>query len=129
MKQLLADTQLLVWLAEDSEQMPRQALKELMSAENRIVFSLVSIWETSIKFALGRASFTVDPEKLRRGLLGFGFVELPITSEQVIAVSSLPHIHRDPFDRLLVAQAKLEGLTLMTADKTLAKYGDWVKRY
>jgi PIN domain nuclease of toxin-antitoxin system len=129
MSRLLADTQLLVWLADRAEQLPVPVAAILRDGTNELFFSLVSIWETSIKFALGRPDFTIHPSQLREGLLNFGFAELAITTQHVIAVAQLPHIHRDPFDRLLVAQAETEGLTLMTTDKTLAKYGPHVRRF
>jgi len=129
MSSLLPDTQLLVWLSLNSKELPAAALESMQDRKNTLFFSLVSIWETSIKFALGRSDFLVEPRLLRRGLMEFGFRELPIMSEHVIAVSKLPHIHRDPFDRLLVAQAEVEGLTLMTTDKTLSKYGPHVRRF
>jgi PIN domain nuclease of toxin-antitoxin system len=126
---MLLDTQMLLWAVDDPGRLSSSASEILEDKTNRVYFSLASIWEASIKFALGRADFTMPPEKLRDGLLRSGFTELPIASEHVIAVSRLPHIHRDPFDRLLVAQAEVEGLTLMTADKTLAKYGPHVQRF
>jgi PIN domain nuclease of toxin-antitoxin system len=129
MKRLLPDTQMLVWLSEDSSALPREALALMRDPANEIFFSLASIWEASIKFALGRPDFTTDPRSLRRGLLKFGFSELAISSEHVIAVCKMPLLHRDPFDRLLVAQADFEGLILMTTDKELAQYGPHVKRF
>ena len=86
--------------------------------------SVVSIWEVAIKASLKRPDFQVNPEELRFGLLQEGFQELAIQSEHVLAVAHLPLIHRDPFDRLLVAQAAREGLRLLTSDRTLASYGD-----
>lgn len=126
---LLPDTQMLIWIADRAELLPSEADVWLKDEGNEISFSLVSIWEASIKFALGRSDFTIEPRALRRGLLHLGFVELPITEEHVVAVSKLPHHHRDPFDRLLVAQAETEGLTLMTTDKKLAQYGPHVRRF
>jgi PIN domain nuclease of toxin-antitoxin system len=129
MSRLLPDTQLLVWLSLNSRELPPAALASMQDRRNSLFFSLASIWETSIKFALARPDFTVDPRALRRGLIEFGFTVLPIASEHVIAVSKLPHIHRDPFDRLLVAQADIEGLILMTTDKKVAQYGPNIQRF
>ena len=129
MRQILLDTQLLLWTVDDPSRFSGSAAELLEDKANRVYFSLASIWEASIKFALSRSDFTMPPGKLRDGLLRSGFTELPIASEHVIAVSRLPHIHRDLFDRLLVAQAEVEGLTLMTTDKTLAKYGPHVQRF
>lgn len=125
----LLDTQVLFWMVDDPDQLPRAAVDLLEDRRSRLYFSLVSIWEASIKFALGRTDFTMPPAALRDGLLKAGVQQLPIASEHVIAVARLPHLHRDPFDRLLVAQAEVEGLTLMTTDKKLAQYGPHVQRF
>ena len=87
-----------------------------------LVFSAASLWEIAIKNGLGRASFSVDPRLLRRNLLENDYRELPITGTHATAVDLLPPIHKDPFDRILIAQARIEGLTLLTADETLARY-------
>lgn len=129
MSRLLPDTQILLWAADEPGRLSRSAAELLEDGSNQVYFSLVSVWETSIKFALGRADFTMPPRVLRESLLRFGFLELGIGSEHVMAVAGLPQIHRDPFDRLLVAQAKVEGLTLMTTDKKLAQYGAPVKKF
>ncbi|HSH49531.1 MAG TPA: type II toxin-antitoxin system VapC family toxin [Halomonas sp.] len=85
-------------------------------------FSAASIWEIAIKAGLGRPDFREDPYLLRRGLVDNGYTELTITSEHTHAVHRPPSIHRDPFDRLLVAQAESEGMLLLTADATVARY-------
>ena len=90
--------------------------------ENELLFSAASLWEVAIKSTLGRADFQLDPKLLRRGLLDNGYVELPITSAHAIAVTSLPPIHKDPFDRLIVAQAMTEGITLVTSDRVVSEY-------
>jgi PIN domain nuclease of toxin-antitoxin system len=77
---------------------------------------------------LGREDFKVDPRLLRRGLLDNDYRELPILSEHAIAIDALPPIHKDPFDRMLIAQATVEGITLLTADVQLSKYPDPVQR-
>lgn len=82
----------------------------------------MSLWEVVIKRGLGRDDFKVDPRLLRRGLLDNGYSELPISSEHVVAIDALPPIHKDPFDRVLVAQALVEGITLLTTDTTVAGY-------
>lgn len=87
-----------------------------------MLFSLASLWEIVIKNGLGRDDFKVDANVLRRSLLDNGYIELPILSEHALAITSLPPIHKDPFDRLLVAQATVEGITLLTADSNLAQY-------
>jgi PIN domain nuclease of toxin-antitoxin system len=90
--------------------------------ENELLFSVASLWEIVIKRGLKRPDFQVDARLLRRGLLDNGYQELPILSEHAVAVDSLPPIHKDPFDRLLIAQATVEGITLLTDDTTVAQY-------
>jgi PIN domain nuclease of toxin-antitoxin system len=90
--------------------------------ENELLFSAASLWEVAIKRGLGRQDFQVDARLLRRGLLDNGYSELPITSDHVVTLESLPPIHKDPFDRILVAQATVEGITLLTTDSLVAQY-------
>lgn len=123
----LVDTHLLLWWASMPEQLPEAARSRLASTQSPLFFSLVSLWEVAIKTSLGRADFQVSPSALRTGLLREGFQELPIQAEHVLAVQHLPWIHRDPFDRLLVAQALQERLHLLTTDKTLLGYGQAVQ--
>ena len=94
----------------------------LESAENELFFSAASLWEVAIKSSLGRRDFELDPHVLRRGLLDNGYREIPVTSEHAVAVANMPPIHKDPFDRILVAQAIIEGITLLTADEVLQQY-------
>ena len=89
---------------------------------NRLVFSAASIWEIAIKSGLGRPDFDVPSGVFRRGLLEAGYEELPVTGAHVAALQGLPALHRDPFDRILVAQAMVESLTLLTADRTILAY-------
>ena len=124
---LLVDTHLLLWWATLPEQLPAAARIPLQSAEPPPLFSVVSLWEVAIKASLGRSDFKVNPLALRMGLLQDGFRELPIQVNHVLAVQHLPWIHRDPFDRILVAQAAEERLSLLTADRTLLGYGDGVR--
>lgn len=119
---LLLDTHLLLWAAGEPERLPRAALVEIEKAENELLFSAASLWEVAIKRGLGRADFRVDPRLLRRGLVDNGYYELPITSEHAVAVDGLPLIHKDPFDRILVAQSIVEGITLLTVDALVAQY-------
>lgn len=85
-------------------------------------FSVASIWEATIKHMLGRKEFALDPGALRRGLLANGWRELAVNGAHALAVADLPPLHNDPFDRILLAQAKVEGLTLLTSDKSVARY-------
>jgi len=119
---LLLDTHILLWAAAGSKQLSGNAVSLLTNSENKPLFSVASLWEIVIKHGLGREDFQVDVHVLRRGLLDNGYSELPILSEHVMAVARLPEIHKDPFDRVLVAQAITEGVTLLTADSLVARY-------
>lgn len=118
----LLDTHLLLWAAGHPNRLAVAARKLIANPVNELLFSAASIWEVAIKRGLGRSDFDVDPRLLRRGLLDNGYTELPILSEHVVAVDSLPPIHKDPFDRLLVAQATVEGITLLTSDEVMGRY-------
>ncbi len=96
--------------------------------ENELFFSAASLWEIAIKTSLGRSDFSIDARVLRRGLLDHGFAELPVTGEHAVAIDGLPPIHRDPVDRILVAQARVEGITLLTSDSTMARYGGAIQK-
>ncbi len=119
----MQDTHLLVWAAYDSNKLPIAAHDLISEEANDLLFSAASIWEVTIKAGLGRADFDADPHVLRRELLENGYRELTVTGMHAAAVIDLPPIHRDPFDRMLVAQARTEGITLITADRTVAAYG------
>ena len=125
---LLLDTHLLLWAAGEPDKLPPAALAEIESADNELLFSAASLWEVAIKRGLGRADFTVDPRLLRRGLVDNGYHELPVTGEHAVAVDGLPPLHKDPFDRLLVAQSIVEGVTLLTVDELVAQYPAPVRR-
>lgn len=119
---LLLDTQLLLWAASEPSRLRPATRRLLDDPRHELLFSAASLWEVTIKASLGRDDFTVDARVLRRGLLDNGYAELPVTGEHAVAVAGLPPLHRDPFDRLLVAQASVEGITLLTADPVVAKY-------
>ena len=125
---LLLDTHLLLWAAQSIEHLPLDARTLMSEPENELLFSVASLWEIVIKCGLGREDFKVDPRVLRRSLLDNGYHELPIFSEHAVAIGALPLIHKDPFDRLLVAQAIVEGVTLLTADLQVAKYPGPIQR-
>jgi PIN domain nuclease of toxin-antitoxin system len=124
---ILLDSHLLLWAAFEPARLSPKAAKLLRSRETPLAFSLATIWEVAIKTSLGRPGFSVDPARLHRALLAEGFVELGITASHLVRVASLPWIHRDPFDRLIVAQAIEDRLTLATADAALKRYGRFVK--
>jgi PIN domain nuclease of toxin-antitoxin system len=119
---LLLDTHLLLWAAGDPDQLSTTARSLLDDLQNELIFSAASLWEVATKHGLGRADFQVDARLLRRGLLDNGYTELPITSAHAVEISTLPSIHKDPFDRILIAQSIAEGITLLTADPVVAKY-------
>lgn len=124
---LLLDTHLLLWAAGQPERLPAAVVTLVDAPDNELFFSAASLWEVVIKRALGRDDFKADPRLLRRGLLDNGYSELPIGSEHAIAVEGLPPIHKDPFDRILVAQALVEGITLLTSDSRIARYSGPIK--
>jgi len=119
---LLLDTHLLLWAAHEPRRLSRAARAVIENPENELLFSSASLWEVVIKQSLGRPDFRVDARALRRGLLENGYTEVPITSEHAIHTAHLPSNHKDPFDRILVAQAVVEGVTLLTTDRNLARY-------
>jgi len=124
---LLFDTQLLLWWAIEPKQLPAAVASLLADPAQPVVLSVVSLWEVAIKSSLGRADFQVEASALRLDLLGEGFHELPLRANHAMALQHLPWIHRDPFDRLLVVQAQLEGLRLLNVDRTLVAYGEHVE--
>jgi len=125
---LLLDTQLLLWAAAQPQRLSTRAKREISNPDNELLFSAASLWEIAIKTSLGRDDFRVEPRVFRRALLDNGYIELPITSEHAVSVDTLPHLHKDPFDRLLLAQALVEGITLLTADSQLARYRGPVRK-
>jgi PIN domain nuclease of toxin-antitoxin system len=125
---LLLDTHLLLRAAGEPESLSAAAKRQIVDPENTLLFSAASIWEIAIKNALGREDFRIEPRILRRGLLDNGYEELPITSEHAVSIDTLPSVHKDPFDRILIAQALTEGLVLLTSDRELARYGAPVRK-
>jgi PIN domain nuclease of toxin-antitoxin system len=125
---LLRDTHLLLRAAGSPERLTPAARELLDDPQNVPVFSSASLWEVAIKRGLGRSDFRVDARVRRRGLLDNGYDELPITDERTVALDSLPPIHKDPFDRILVAQSMVEGITLLTSDPLVALYPAPIQR-
>jgi PIN domain nuclease of toxin-antitoxin system len=125
---LLLDTQLLLWAAGQPDRLSTAARKQLNDKKNELYFSAASIWEISIKSSLGRDDFRADPRVLRRGLLDNGYVELAVTGQHAANVDNFPPLHKDPFDRLLLAQAHTEGITLLTTDSHLSRYKGPVRK-
>ena len=119
---VLLDTHILIWAARTPERLSGDALTLIEAEDTELVFSVASLWEIVTKAGVGRVDFQFDARVLRRALLDNGYTELPVTAEHALAVSTLPNIHRDPFDRILVAQASVEGTLLLTADSTVSQY-------
>jgi PIN domain nuclease of toxin-antitoxin system len=124
---LLLDTHLLLWAAGQPERLSATARSLIEDEDNMLLFSAVSLWEVAIKSDLGRPDFRVDPRLLRRALVDNGYIELPITHRHVLSLGGLAPIHRDPFDRMLVAQSMSEGIALVTTDPVVARYEGLVK--
>jgi PIN domain nuclease of toxin-antitoxin system len=125
---LLLDTQLLLWAAGEPDRLSARARKLIDDPANEVLFSAASLWEIAIKATLGREDFRVEPRLLRRGLLDNGYQELPVTSQHAVSIDALPPLHKDPFDRLLLAQALTEGVVLLTGDARLARYPGPVRK-
>ena len=119
---LLLDTHLLIWAVSEPSRLPPKASKLMKDGANQLFFSAVSMWEIAIKAGYKRADFVVDVPELHSELLRNGYNELGVRTEHTFAVVHLPHLHKDPFDRQLLAQAMREDLTLLTADELLATY-------
>ncbi|MFT3906027.1 MAG: type II toxin-antitoxin system VapC family toxin [Steroidobacteraceae bacterium] len=117
---LLLDTHLLLWAAQG--RLSARARKLVEDEANSLYFSAASLWEITIKVALGRDDFQVEPRLFRQALLDNGYAELPVSSKHAVAVIALPELHRDPFDRLLIAQAMEEGILLLTNDDAILAY-------
>jgi len=119
---LLLDTHVLLWAFEAPKRLDRKTISLLNSDTHQKWFSVVSLWEIGVKQGLNRVDFNVDARQLRSELVRRGFAELSISAEHTLAVGRLPALHRDPFDRLLLCQALVEGLTLVTGDELLLQY-------
>lgn len=126
---LLLDTHLLLWAAGESSKLPPTARAMIEDRAHQLIFSAASLWEIAIKQALGRSDFRADPALLRRGLLDNGYTELAITGRHAVAVVGLPPLHKDPFDRMLIAQAIADGLLLLTVDPAVARYAGPIQRF
>ena len=127
MKYLL-DTHILIWAGDwyeteiENSPLSSDAIKILKDLDNQLFFSPVSVWEVAIKNAQGRPGFRIDANFFRRELVANEYAEILVDSRHAAAVGELPNLHKDPFDRLLIAQANVEAITLLTADTTVARY-------
>lgn len=127
MSLLLLDTHLLLWSSAAEERLPRAARAILADKANMLAFSVVSFFEVILKAHKLRKKLRIEPQEYREGWLGAGYREIAATGEHVVAVGGLPALHKDPFDRLLIAQAVVEGATLLTADRMVARYAGPVR--
>ena len=118
----LLDTHLLLWAAYHPRRLPEAVASLLDAPAAQPLFSIASLWEVSIKHGYGRMDFDMHPRQFRHGLLDSGYEELPINSEHAFGVGVLPLLHRDPFDRMLITQARVEGIELLTSDALVARY-------
>ncbi len=125
---LLLDTHVLLWAAGEPDKLSGAGKNLLLNHDNSLYFSPANIWEIVIKRRLGRDDFQVDPARLRKLLVLNGYSEVPIIADHALMLESLPQIHKDPFDRLLLAQARSEGMQLVSSDSQLFRYGDGVIR-
>lgn len=127
MMRLLVDTQLLLWAVARSRRLSQEARRLLENPRNEVHYSAASLWEIAIKLGLRRSDFDVDLGELRPALSEIGFLELPVTGAHAERIVALPPIHKDPFDRMLVAQSQSEPLVLLTNDDVLGRYGATVR--
>jgi len=119
---LLLDTHIVLWAAGQPEKLSDSARTLITTPENMLFFSVASLWEIVIKRGLGREDFKVDPRRLRKMLITHGYSELVVSAEHVFAIEAMPMLHRDPFDQLLLAQARTEGMLLLTVDASVSQY-------
>ena len=123
---LLLDTNILLWVLVRPARLDAAALAMIEDEQNAVLFSIASIWEIAIKSRLGRDDFNARPGDVHRFARGAAFEELPVLADAAIRVAELPLHHRDPFDRLLVAQAMVGPMRLLTSDAVLAQYSELV---
>jgi PIN domain nuclease of toxin-antitoxin system len=121
---LLLDTHIALWAITDNPKLSTRARKLVQAPENEIYVSAASVWEIAIKHALGRHTIPISGEEARCCFAEAGYITLPITEQHAAATETLPPLHADPFDRMLVAQALTEPLKLITHDATVAGYSD-----
>jgi PIN domain nuclease of toxin-antitoxin system len=118
----LLDTHYVLWVPIDDRRIRSAAREIIENPANDLLFSVASLWEMAIKRAQGKGGYPIDPREIRRQMIANGYTELAIEGAHAVAVDALPPIHKDPFDRILIAQAVVEGITLLTVDEEIAKY-------
>jgi len=124
----LLDTHILLWILIDPDKVPGPMRRLVEDTGNRVWFSAASIWEIAIKHSLAKADFAVEPAVIWKAARETGLEELAVTAEHTVAVDSLPWLHKDPFDRLLVAQARVAGMKLLSVDPEVNAYSLRVRR-
>ncbi len=124
---ILLDTHVLLWALAEPRKLSKEARASIEDPEAEILFSAASIWEIAVKAQAGRISFRVRPEEIAEAAIDSGFIELPVRAAAAALVAGLPPHHRDPFDRLLIAQAMDEPARFCSVDKALTPYSDLVK--
>ena len=124
----LLDTHILLWILVDPDKVPRPMRRIVEDTGNRVWFSAASIWEIAIKHSLAKPDFTVEAATIWKAARETGLEELAVTAEQALGVDALPWLHRDPFDRLLVAQARTAGMKLLSVDPEVNAYSLGVRR-
>ena len=123
----LLDTHVLLWTAGVPDRLSADARTLIENPATELIYSVASLWGVAVKSWLERADFSVDPSLLLRGLLENGYAELAVTGAHAVVVHRLTPIHKDPFDRLLVAQALIEGVTLVTVDEVVGRYSGSIR--
>lgn len=123
---ILCDTHVLIWLLEDNPRLPGRVRQLLMASDTELFFSSVSIYEISVKHALKPESMPCSPEEVRQLAMVAGVGELVFNSSHARLAGELPWLHRDPFDRMLIAQAQMENMVLLSHDDYVKQYGDMV---
>ncbi len=124
---ILLDTHVLIWALVDPSRLPNAAVDAISDMANEVFFSPVNLWEIAIKFGLDKPGFLFEPGAILTGCFNAGFTEMPLFSGVVVEVARLPQIHADPFDRLLIFQARMIGARLYTLDRQLPDYGEPVE--
>ena len=122
MSRFLVDTQVLLWNVHGSRKLPARLARLFRDGRHQFFYSAASLWEIAIKAARGREDFIVDTGEIRDALEANGFHELPVAGQHAVALATLPPIHADPFDRMLIAQSLVEPMALITSDARLAAY-------
>ncbi len=125
---LLFDTHLLLWAITDDGRLSASARALMADPANECLYSAASVWEVAIKNGLPKRSLGIPAEAFRREVEAAGFRPLAVSPAHAAAVESLPHLHEDPFDRILLAQARAEDCTLLTSDSILPSYGEPVRK-